>query len=86
MGALLLLTVLVLWAIVAIKTWSFIITDLVDQKDRLSVVIGFVGGLFWPLTYILLTIVLIAGVFLGQPIRASLGDVKLAWKRKDKSA
>ena len=86
MGALLLLTVLVLWAIAAIKTWSFIITDLVDQKDRLSVVIGFVGGLFWPLTYIRLTIVLIAGVFLGQPIRVSLGDVKSAWKRKDKSA
>jgi len=70
----------VLWGWAGFKTWAFILTDLMDERDRLNVVFAFFGGLLWPVTYFLLIIVLIVGIFLGQSIGTSWLVIKQFWR------
>jgi hypothetical protein len=68
-----------LWA--GFKTWSFVLVDLIEERNRSGVTLAFLGGLFWPLTYLLLTVSLIGNVFRGQSLERSWGNIKHSWKK-----
>lgn len=71
-----------LWSLMGIKTWAFALTDLADgSPDRLTTLsYGFVG-LLWPLTYLILSLILILGVN-NQSLRTSVNKIKQAWFKK----
>ena len=70
------------WLVMGLKTWAFGITDLADAyPDRSAVFAYFFVGLLWPLTYTILSLILIFGVN-SQSLDSSLGKIVKAWKNK----
>jgi hypothetical protein len=71
-----------LWSLVGVKTWAFGITDLADEKpDRLSTLSYAFVGILWPLTFLILSIILIFGVN-SQSLRGSISTIKKALSKK----
>jgi len=74
-----LILLIILWFLLGVKTWAFVITDLADSNpDRFTVISSFFAGLIWPLTYAVLSLILIFGVA-SQSIGYSLSKIKGAW-------
>lgn len=78
----LILLIMFLWSLMGVKTWAFALKDLAtEDQDRLTVLsYSFVGAL-WPLTYIILALILIFGVN-SQSLGSSVSIIKKAWRRK----
>ena len=78
----LILIVATLWFIMSVKTLAFALTDLADGRpDRLTILSYSFVGLVWPLTYVVLSLILIFGVN-SQSIGTSILKIREAWKRK----
>jgi len=69
------------WTWTGFKTWAFVVEDLSDHDGKASVFLGSFAGLVWPLTFITLTLVLLAGVLVGNSIRSSCKQLKTQWKK-----
>jgi hypothetical protein len=78
----LIIAIAALWSLMGIKTWAFALTDLADgEPDRLTTLsYGFVG-LLWPLTYLILSLLLIFGVN-SQSLGASISKIREAWSKR----
>ena len=71
-----------LWSLVGVKTWAFGITDLADEEpDSLATLSYAFVGLLWPLTYLILSIILIFGVN-SQSLGGSISTIKKALSKK----
>ena len=69
----------IMWFLVGVKTWAFVITDLADgQPDKFTGIASFFTGLVWPLTYVILSIILIF-VVANQSLGKSISKIKGAW-------
>lgn len=70
------------WLALGVKTWAFGLTDLADANpDRSAVYVYFLVGMFWPITYAILALILIFGVN-SQSLDSSIGKILKAWRRK----
>ncbi len=74
----LLILACILWGWAGLKTWAFVVTDLMSVRDRQNVAFAAVGGLLWPLVYVLLLIVLVSGVLFES---GSWATIKDGWRR-----
>jgi hypothetical protein len=68
------------WVWIGVKTWAFVAKDLTDgPKTRTTVICSFFGGLLWPITYIVLVLLLLSGVTRGRSFKRSVDDLKGYW-------
>ena len=68
------------WSWFGIKTWAFVVHELTDHKGKPSVILGFFAGALWPLTYLLLTVILVSGVVLGSSLMESAVKLSRPWR------
>lgn len=69
------------WVWGAVKTWSFVSTDVSDRDGRSGVALGFFAGVVWPVTYVVLMLGLVVGVLRGISFLGACRKLRSRWDR-----